>query len=352
MTDRAINRVRVSNSNFTVSEYVDQMEAGTIIINKEYQRSDKVWPLSAKSYLIDTILLGYPIPKLSLYQRTDLKTRKTIKEVVDGQQRSSAIRQFREGKFAIIGSSEFSGKYFDDLDEDLQVAFLSYSISVDLLLQATPSEIREMFRRINSYTVPLNPQEKRHAINQGDFKFYMVSLSETYSESLKQMGVLKEKQLSRMADVELLADIIMSWIKGIETIRSSTLDKFYSDKDKSFPEKSEISDLFQTTMSVIISMRNLHSTSLMKPYNFHSLFLAISHKLKRSNKLENLVHSNKKTIDISRSEEALSVLAEAIESKDRSNFPDLVDATSSSTNLQKNREERFKHFFRALSEAS
>jgi hypothetical protein len=73
-------------------------------VNRNYQRSDQVWPAIAKSYLIETILLGYPVPKLSLYQVLDLKSRKTSKEIVDGQQRSVTIEAYP----VVPGSSTFS----------------------------------------------------------------------------------------------------------------------------------------------------------------------------------------------------------------------------------------------------
>ena len=62
-------------------KYCQQMREKSIIVNHDYQRSDKVWPPAARSYLIETILLGFPIPKLSLYQTTDLKTKKTKKNM-------------------------------------------------------------------------------------------------------------------------------------------------------------------------------------------------------------------------------------------------------------------------------
>ena len=45
------------------------------------------------------------------------------------------------------------------------------------MVGATPDQIRETFRRINSYTVPLNPEEHRHAVFQGDFKWFMHDLT-------------------------------------------------------------------------------------------------------------------------------------------------------------------------------
>jgi hypothetical protein len=53
--------MQVTASNFTVAEYCEQMRAGGIVVNHDYQRSDKVWPPAARSYLIETILLGYRV---------------------------------------------------------------------------------------------------------------------------------------------------------------------------------------------------------------------------------------------------------------------------------------------------
>jgi len=79
------------STSYTVADYCKDINNGDIVVNRDYQRSDKVWPPAARSYLIESILLGYPIPQLYLYPKTDLKSKKTIREIVDGQQRSQAI---------------------------------------------------------------------------------------------------------------------------------------------------------------------------------------------------------------------------------------------------------------------
>jgi hypothetical protein len=56
--------MQVFSSNMTVSEYCQQMKEYKIIVNHDYQRSGKIWPPAAKSYLIDTLILGFPIPKI------------------------------------------------------------------------------------------------------------------------------------------------------------------------------------------------------------------------------------------------------------------------------------------------
>ena len=66
-------------STITVADYVAAMQRKEITVNADYQRSPKVWPPAAKSFLIETILLNYPMPKLSLHQITDVKSRTTKK---------------------------------------------------------------------------------------------------------------------------------------------------------------------------------------------------------------------------------------------------------------------------------
>ena len=184
--------MRSVSTSYTVADYCNAMTSREIVVNRDYQRSDKVWPPAARSYLIESILLDYPVPKLFLYPKTDLKSKKTIKEIVDGQQRSQAILDFYNNKLRISARSRFSeakGKLYHQLNEELQGNFLSYSLSVDLLQQATPDEIRESFRRINSYTVPLNPEEIRHAVYQGDFKWFVNELSSKYDKTFENLGI-------------------------------------------------------------------------------------------------------------------------------------------------------------------
>jgi hypothetical protein len=109
--------MQVTPTSFTIAEYCKQMADRSIVVNKRYQRSERVWPTPARSYLIDTILSGYPIPKLSLYQKTDLKTRQTIKEIVDGQQRSKAVFDFFNDALKITGRSKWAGNRYSTLEE-------------------------------------------------------------------------------------------------------------------------------------------------------------------------------------------------------------------------------------------
>ncbi len=360
--------MQVTTTNFTVAEYAEQMGRGDITVNRDYQRTEEVWPVAARSYLIDTMLLGYPIPKLSLYQKTDLKSRKTIKEIVDGQQRSMAILDFYNGDFRITGKSNFAGRNFDKLEDEEKQRFLDYAVTVDLIINATEEDIRQLFRRINSYTGPLNPQEERHATHQGLFKWFIVELTEKYATTLKKIGVFSEKQLSRMADAALFTEMTIGMIDGIETAARKKLDSFYASHESSFQEEKDVRKRMDFAFEKVLQWESLHGGALMKPYNFFSLFLAISHVTEPLEPLEGIYEPMPGGIlsnDVVLAN--LGILASALDKQAENTeddglegeedqpaqlgqkiFKTFVDACSEATNTEKQRKERFSWFCKAL----
>lgn len=326
------------------------MEKGSITINRDYQRSDAVWPPAARSYLIDTILHGFPIPKFCLSQKTDLRSRKTVKEIVDGQQRSKAILDFYENKFRLTGKSEFSGRSYDQLDQGDKQRFISYSISADVFVGATDNEIRQVFRRMNSYTVPLNPQEKRHATHQGELKWFIVEVTERYENTLKSIGVFTEKQLSRMQDSGLLSEIVMTMLTGIKTASQSLLNKFYTDKDAEFPEEQDMSTRIDQAFTHILRWEQIHNTTLMKPFQFFTFFLAISHALKPLSVLNSVYQASAlRTFNDDIVLANLGAISEALDAEDPPEFLiNFVSASRAGTNTKINREMRFKTYSTAM----
>jgi hypothetical protein len=342
--------MRVTPGNFTIAEYCQQMKDTSILVNHDYQRSEKVWPPAARSYLIETILLGFPIPKLALYQTTDLKTKRTTKEIVDGQQRSQTIFDFLRGALRISGKGHFGGKTFAQLEEEDQQKFVDYSLTVDLFVSATSDEIRQVFRRMNSYTVPLNPQEKRHATNQGEFKWFIVEMVERYAESLKKIGVFTERQLSRMVDAALFSDIVFTLSQGIKHAADRSLDKFYEDNDDAFPQADEMRERLTAAMDLILAWTDLHKSALMKSYNFYSLMLAISHALRPSPALNPVFDRTAPIkIDPQYALPNLTALAYAVdEPTSNPDFAAYVEACAKATTRLEPRKTRFIWLSKAL----
>lgn len=132
-------------ANQTIADYCDALEREAITVNREYQRSDEVWPEVARSFLIESLLLGYPMPKIYLHSYTDLKTKKTRKEIVDGQQRTKTIFDFYKDELSISKRSEVEelrGLKYSELPDEWQEKFISYPLSVDQFVGADLSEVR------------------------------------------------------------------------------------------------------------------------------------------------------------------------------------------------------------------
>jgi hypothetical protein len=340
-------------TNITISEYCAGMNRLEIKVNKEYQRSDKVWPPAARSFLIETILQGYPIPKIYLYQMTDVKSKKTIKEIVDGQQRSTTIHDFFQNKLRLSKNAELEearGRIYDELSDELKERFLNYPLTADLFLGASPIEVREAFRRLNSYTVPLNPEEKRHAIHQGEFKWFIYRLAHQYEEAFIRMGVFGDKQIVRMSDAKLITELAHAFLFGVKTTKSKELDKLYQDRDAAFPEKSEIKTRIETAVDFIIGRPEIHNGPLMKPHIFYSLVIAVAQSL---HPLPNLNDAFDPPADLivdgNIAASNLTTLAQALESDEEvGNYKEFVTACSAKTNVDTQRKTRIKWLGKAL----
>jgi hypothetical protein len=350
VTETRVNSVSTS---FTIADYCNAMERDEIIVNKNYQRSDQVWPTAARSYLIETILKGFPIPKLYLYQVTDVKSKKTYKEIVDGQQRSVAILDFRNDRLRLsklADNPDIKNKTYSELEEADQHTFLDYAINVDLFVSATTTEVVEVFRRMNSYTVPLNAEEQRHAYYQGRFKWFVIDMADKIESILLETGVFREKQLVRMADNKLITELCDSFVNGIRTTDKQKLDSIYRKYDVDFREEEGFRDRLLEAFKAIRMVEALHGTVLMKPHMVYSLVQAITHVTKPVRKFERVSRSPRlRAIDWALSVPNLTRLAQAADAEEpKSRFAKFAKASQEKTNVGETRKTRFKWFCRAL----
>ena len=344
----------VSITQFTVADFCKALSQNEIRVNHDYQRSSQVWPKAARSFLIETILLGYPMPKLYLHQITDVKSKRTIKEIVDGQQRSMAILAFYSNELSMVSSalpSNAAGKKFEELDDELKQKFLDYSVTVDLFIGANKEEIREIFRRMNSYTVPLNAEEKRHSKYQGHFKWFIYRLTKKYAQTLEDMGVFTEKALNRMADAKLLAEFTHALLNGITTTNDKDLARLYEDHDAKFDEQADLERRIAGALDTVIDYRELFGGPLMKSYQLYALLLALAHARHPIQQLKSTYPMTSPVrLDRTRVVEDLGRLAAALD--DPASAPRklqaFVAAGESKTNVADQRKARFRWFCRAL----
>jgi Protein of unknown function DUF262 len=351
----------IQSSTINIADYGAMYDRREIKVNSSYQRSDQVWPKPAQTFLIETILLGYPIPKLFLHQKTDIKARKSYKDVVDGQQRTKAIISFYRDEYALgrnmDDAPEAAGKTYSELPEELQGKFLGYGLNFDIFVEASDEEVREVFRRMNSFTVPLNPEERRHAINQGPFKWFVRKLAADYDTAFIGAGTFNQKQIVRMLDTKLITEIATAYFDGIATTNKTILDNTYKQRDtgEEFGGQAELDRRFRAGLDVVLGYSDLYKTDLLsRAYVVYSFALAVMHVMEPIQSLQKHFKVSKSTelVDHGQQVVNLSMLASALENDNRRQGAHraFVVASSEKTNVASQRIERFQWLCRAFTE--
>jgi len=255
----------------------DQLE-----LAPKFQRRS-VWTDSARSYLMDTIVEGKPIPKVFIRQKLNPQTRKSVREVVDGQQRLRTILSFMKDGFVINKrhNKKYGGLFYsqlDQVDDDIQSHILNYEISVDLLVNMSDPDVLDVFGRLNSYSVTLNEQEKINANNFGPFKRLADSVAHENNSFWIENRILTEQNVLRMLDVQLAADLLIGMIEGIRTKKQ--IKKYYDQYEKEFEfDTDELHAKFNKIISLIkiIFDGNLKKREFKRNHVFYSLFMTLFH---------------------------------------------------------------------------
>ena len=264
---------------YSIADFSEWHKNSLLKLSPDFQRRT-VWSEKAKSYLIDTIIRGRPIPKILISQ--SLEGSRTVRVVVDGQQRLRAILEFLNGDFAIskAHNKELAGKRYSTMSTADQRDFLQYELGVDVLFDMKYQDLLDIFARINSYTVTLNTQEKLNARYLGYFKQAAYELGLKYVDYFLRSMVLTKAKITRMAEAELAGDMLVAIVGGVQTNKS--IEQYYKKyEDEQGPLENAKQD-FDTTMSYIGEIyrpEDLSGTNWSRVQLFYTLFTAIAHCL-------------------------------------------------------------------------
>jgi len=264
----------------SVREIQQMADRNELDLTPEFQRRD-VWSDKARSFLIDTIIRGKPIPKIYVRSVDNPKTGKTRNEVVDGQQRLTTVLSFLADGFAIkkIHNSDLGGKYFSQLTGSIQKDILYYEFTCDYLLDAPDPEIWDIFARLNKYPIKINDQELRNSQWFGEFKSSVYELSRDFTSFWLTNKIFTSNQLSRMAEAEFVSELLIAVSSGIKAKNKAVIDKAYDDWDDTFPKRSTILKNFRSTMDLAGAV--LHESGPQSSFRrvplFYTLFCSIYH---------------------------------------------------------------------------
>jgi len=263
---------------FTVSDLYNWYRSGELFLQPKFQRR-RVWKPVARSYLIDTVVRGLPMPKIYFRMQVDPVTVKSVREIVDGQQRLDAIFNYIDDDFVVYKShtSVVAGKKFSDLPNHIKSQILSYDIAADLLIGVSDAQVLQIFARINSYSVTLNDQEKRNAKYFGRFKEFVYNLGTEHLVFWTKRKILTDQNIARMAEAELVSELIIGMMAGLQDKKSS-LDKYYTTYEDVFPQARLLRIQFEGVINWIeINIGDqLTKTAFRRKTLFYSLFMAVT----------------------------------------------------------------------------
>ena len=156
--------MKLEPSDPDVKTLVSRIRDKELDLQPEFQRGE-VWGDPKKRRLIDSILRKWHVPPIHVIERDDGR-----QEVLDGQQRLVAIRDFVDGQLKVDGNIEpvsdeileLDGLTYAELPDDVARKFDRFTIRVYRLTDFEPSEPGELFFRLNQPT-SLTAAEQRNA---------------------------------------------------------------------------------------------------------------------------------------------------------------------------------------------
>lgn len=228
-------KIRITTKSFTLREVVGQIQDDDIDLSPDFQR-EYVWKERQRTRLIESILLGIPLPAFYFNQSESGKY-----QVVDGVQRLSTIALFMQNQHRLSASDleylfDLDGKLYDQLDTAAIRRFRSTQIVVHIIEPQTPDEVKyDIFNRVNTLGSPLSAQEIRHAMSAIRSREFIRHLAESevfdaateFSYWKKSPSGEVVRDSGRMANRELALRFCAFRLSSIEEYRQFvSLDAF------------------------------------------------------------------------------------------------------------------------------
>lgn len=151
-------------------------EKETLSFNHPIQRQSAQWDNEQQSLLIHSMLANFPVPAVYVHKTESIEMDAKGKHsynysVLDGKQRMTTVFSFINGEYALSEdipdveiedvTYEIAGKYFEDLDEDVQQEILRFRFNIQAFEDVTDEMIEDIFFRLNNSTPLTKPQKAR-----------------------------------------------------------------------------------------------------------------------------------------------------------------------------------------------
>ncbi|MFA8386775.1 MAG: DUF262 domain-containing protein [Pelagibaca sp.] len=245
---------RVDYQSLIIQDLLNDSKEKKLNLNPWYQRRS-VWSRPQKSYLLNTLFERKPIPAIYIRHSIDLREERSIKEVVDGQQRCRAIIEYRNDSFSARVTEGGKRKKFSELSSREREQFLLTPLPIGYLLGANDADVIDIFARINSISKSLNAQEKRNARFSGEFKQFALSFATKNLALWRTTEIFSANDIARMNEVLFISDVIYNMIHGLSDFRPAGIDKLYQDNEEDFPESQDIQKRLDRVFSAFFNIK-------------------------------------------------------------------------------------------------
>jgi len=266
----------LNTTTYNISWFKKTSDAGELEMSPPFQRNP-VWTERQKSFLIDSVLNGCPIPEIYIQEKISADGR-TKYILVDGQQRIRSVLEYIAGMYEISeGESEkWSGLRFEDLSESDRIDFYSYKFVVRCLPDITEEEIRSIFQRINKNNVALNSQELRQSTYSGEFIKSMNRISDRIY--WKDIGLFTAEKVRRMLDVEYISELVIAFLNGHQN-KKDKLDYYYMLYETEYDETEHVEAMFDKVCNELTQiLPDIKKTRWSKLIDFYTLFFVLAEK--------------------------------------------------------------------------
>lgn len=224
--------MKCESTDLEIETIVNRIKNEDMDLQPDFQRGE-IWTLQKKQKLIDSILRGWKIPPIHV-----IHNNQSIDEVLDGQQRLAAIRDFFDNIICIDGKIlpenseliQLDGMHYRDLPKKWQRQFRQYSIVIIRLTEYQPEEPAELFYRLNQPTT-LTSAEQRNA-------YIGVTRDQVKELSNKFVALGASKETIGFSNSRLAYDEIIS--KFCFSVETGTLKKKITSNDISIQYRQAI----------------------------------------------------------------------------------------------------------------
>ncbi|WP_110692569.1 DUF262 domain-containing protein [Salinicola halophyticus] len=289
-------QIRPSVTNPTIATLYNEIDAGLLKLAPDFQRRF-VWTQPHQEEFLDTILKGFPFPEIYVSSGSiDIEAMKTVRHVIDGQQRLTTIRNYISNFFQKPLSKI---KAYSELSDDEKSDFLSYEIVVRDLGKIDDDTVKEVFRRINLTKFKLDSIEIHNAVYDGA----LISTAKEIIDhtELSIFGVFRENEFSRMADLHFILLVIATLETGGYFSQDAEVEPMIEKFNEEYKNGEAVKKSLVETLEYIKSLDLPKDSMWFRKSNFFTLVVEISlngkylknNFRKRLDELEEKVMSNK-----------------------------------------------------------